>query len=191
MPARDEALQDVFQSLILREVVLAEGLQADLERAKLGPKLGELLQVPASVAIDTFLAAKIGKPGAKVAKALTKAAIIAIFKDENTLAVIREARGMWQRLAGDAESTAHSFCRSAICYAVAGDYDQAEAWLVRAEKLVSDLARPNFIRGLMLGAQGQEDGARHMLESSLSGRAKKVTKERIQGALKALEDLRQ
>src|SRR5262249_20340683 len=85
------------------------------------------------------------------------------------------------------EHTAHSYCRSALCYAVQGNYAEAEAWLLRAEERVADLARPNYIRGLMLGSCGQINEAEAKLRSSLLGRAKDETKKRINEALEAVE----
>ena len=39
-------LEDVFQALILREVLLADGLKADLQVARVAPWLGHLLAKP-------------------------------------------------------------------------------------------------------------------------------------------------
>ena len=44
--------EDAFQALILREVLLAEGLQADIQRAKVADRLGQRLAQPAAVALD-------------------------------------------------------------------------------------------------------------------------------------------
>lgn len=69
-----------------------------------------------------------------------------------------------------------------------GEYRKAEEWLGDAEMLVSDLARPNFIRGMMLGAQGRDELAVVKLSMAIQGRAKAVTKERIHEVLAFAEE---
>jgi hypothetical protein len=121
---------------------------------------------------------------------LTKQAIIAFFKSNGSLYTIRATRGIFSRLFKDREHTAHSYCRTALCYAVQGNYEKAESWLLSAEERVADLARPNYIRGLMLGAQDQLDEGAKKFAQALEGRAKKETKERIGEAIGALNELR-
>jgi hypothetical protein len=181
--------QDAFQVFILREVLLAEGLQGDINMAKVAPWLGGLLAVPASEAVAAFVKSGPAAPVAGSIKKVTKDAIIAMFGSDNRLAAIRTARKWWQQIkpSGDKESTAHSCCRAALAYAVQGQYEKAEEWLADADTLVHDLARPNFIRGMMFGAQGRTDIAVTMLSKALQGRAKDVTKARIQEVLSFAE----
>lgn len=181
--------QDAFQAFILREVLLAEGLQRDINMAKVAPWLGQLLAVPASEAVAAFVNSSPAAPLSGPAKKVTKAAIIAMFKSGNALGAIRTVRKWYQLIkpSGDKETAAHSCCRAAIAYAVQGQYDKAEEWLVDAEALVPDLARPNFIRGMMFGAQGKTGVAATALSKSLQGRAQDVTKERIREVLKFAE----
>ena len=92
------------------------------------------------------------------------------------------------RVFKDREHTAHSRCRTA-CYAVQGHYGKAESWLRRADKLVGDLARPSYIRGLIDGARGDLAGAEARFKESLRGRAKRVTQSRIAEAAEAAGQL--
>ena len=177
--------QDAFQAFILREVLLADGLQRDINMANVAPWLGQLLAVPASEAVSAFVKLSPAALAVGPIKKITKAGIIAAFTSGNVLAVIRTARKWWQQIkpSGDNESTAHSCCRAALAYAVQGEYGKAEEWLADAETLVDDLARPNFIRGMMFGAKGETDCAVTALLKALQGRAKAVTKERIREVL--------
>jgi hypothetical protein len=181
--------QDVFQTLLLREVLLADGLQGDIQRAKLADWLGEQLAQPAALALKYLI--RLGTRGiVSLPSMLTKQAIIAFFKSNGSLYAIRASRGIFSRLFRTREHTAHSYCRTALCYAVQGKYEKAEVWLLSAEERVGDLARPNYVRGLMLGAQGRLDEAAKKLFQSLQGRAKKETKERIAEASQVLTELR-
>jgi hypothetical protein len=179
-----EQAQDAFQALILREVLLADGLRADIDRAKLVDWLGERLAQPTTAVLDYLV--RLGTRGIlSLPRALTKQAIVAFFRADGTLYAIRVTRGIVSRAFKEREHTAHSYCRTALCYAVQGKYDEAEPWLRSAEELVADLARPNYIRGLMLGAQGRLDAAEARLRESLGGRAKAETKARITEAIDA------
>jgi len=170
--------EDVFQTLILREFVLADGLQTDVQMAKVAAWIGPLIAQPAAVAINVFVTTTF-RGNVKLPPGLTKTAIIALFSQANMLYAVRVTRGFWQRLFGSKEKTAHSYCRSALCYAVQGNYQEAQSWLQAAESLVDDLARPRFIRGLMLGAQGNSKQALNELRRAENGRAKKETRERL------------
>jgi tetratricopeptide (TPR) repeat protein len=182
--------QDAFQALILREVMLADRLPGDLQMAKLADWLGEKLAQPAAVALNYVV--RLGTRGIlSLPSGLSKQAIIDFFKANGSLSAVRGLRGLWSRVFRDREHTAHSYCRTALCYAVQGEYVQAESWLKSAEERVGDLARPNYIRGLMLGAQGQLDKAATLLAASLRGRAKEETKARINEAIETLEGLGQ
>lgn len=184
-----EQPQDAFQALILREVILADGLQADIQRAKLADWLGECLAQPTTIAIDYLV--RLGTHGfLSLPRTLTKQAIIKFFRSNGSLYAIRMARGVVSRVFKEREHTAHSYCRTALCYAVQGNYKEAQSWLESAEELVADLARPNYIRGLMLGAQSQLDGAETKFKECLQGRAKHETKARIAEALDATAMLR-
>lgn len=180
--------QDAFQALILGEVLLAEGLQADIQRARLADWLGERLAQPAAVVLDYVV--RLGTRGVlSLPKTLTRQTIISFFQSNGGLYTIRMTRGIVSRLLKEREHTAHSYCRTALCYAVQGNYEEAESWLQSAEELVGDLARPNFIRGLMLGAQGQLESAADSLKKSLQGRAKTETKRRITEAIEVIGQL--
>jgi tetratricopeptide (TPR) repeat protein len=180
--------EDAFQALILREVLLAEGLQADIQRAQLADWLGQRLAQPAAAALDYLV--RLGTQGVlSLPKALTKQAIVTFFKSKGGLYSIRLTRAVLSRMFKEPEHTAHSYCRSALCYAVQGDYAEAETWLKSAEELVGDLARPRYIRGLMLGAQGQLDSADARFKAALEGRAKAETKGRITEAIEAVTTL--
>ncbi|MBI2375128.1 MAG: hypothetical protein HYV07_14115 [Deltaproteobacteria bacterium] len=184
----DEAattIEDVYQTLILKEVLLAEGLKADLEKAKAAEWLGEALSKPASIAVDV-VSAKVNRSTGKLASVITKAAINQMFEGDRALSVIRSGRELWQRVVGDDESTAHSCCRAALAFALSGNYVEAEHWLEKAESHVNDLARPKIIRGLIAGATGRPDDSRRLLTKALKGRAKAETKERIRDAASAL-----
>ena len=93
---------------------------------------------------------------------------------------IRGSRLLWQNLTGNMDSRAHSCCRTALLYALWGDNKEAEKWLGKAERFVQDLARPNYIRGLIEGSQGNLDRAKEFFTISLLGRSKKETKVRIE-----------
>jgi hypothetical protein len=176
--------EDVFQTLILGEVILAEGLQGDLKKAEFTSWLSSVTAQPAAKAIDVLVQLKTGIP---LPSGLSKSAIIAVFREHRLLYAIRTGRGVFSAVFYGKEHTAHSYCRSALCFAVRGDYVEAEAWLKSAEQKVGDLARPNYIRGLICGAQGQLHDAAMRLKASLNGRAKPETKERIRHALSTAE----
>jgi hypothetical protein len=148
------------------------------------------LAQPSAVALDYLV--RLGTRGfLSLPQAITRQAIIGYFKANGSLYAIRVGRGVFSRLFRDREHTAHSYCRTALCSAVRGDYDQAESWLKDAEERVNDRARPHDIRGLMLGAQGQLDEATVKLQESLKGRARKGTKARITEARETLTELQQ
>jgi tetratricopeptide (TPR) repeat protein len=183
-----ERAQDAFQALILREVLLADGLQGDIQKARLADWLGERLAQPATLALDYLV--RLGTRGIlSLPRTMTKEAIITFFQSNGSLYAIRTTRGLVSRLFKSREHTAHSFCRTALCYAVQGNYEEAESWLKSAEERVGDLARPNYIRGLMLGAQGRLADGEARFKESLTGRCKDETRARINEAAEALAQL--
>ena len=167
----------MFHSFILREVLLAEGLKDDLERAGVAAWLGKLLAVPASIAVKTFIVGTAVSPLAGVAAKVTKAAIVAMCTKDRMFGSLREGRLLWQKLklavVSDThpDAAAHSCCRTALCYALLDDRESAEEWLARADELADGLARPNFIRGLMFGSEGRVADAVAALLVALDGRA--------------------
>ncbi|MBW2255210.1 MAG: hypothetical protein JRI25_11500 [Deltaproteobacteria bacterium] len=183
----EPTIRDAFQTLILREVLQAKGLQGDIDTAALVEDIGKSSAEAAAALVGVVAAVRIGKAGGVFVNAVAKEAIIGATKRSRSLSAIRSVRKLVQRVKGTSESTAHSCCRTALCHALAGDYERAELWLLDAERFMGDLTRPNHIRGLMAGANGNPTRAAQLLTQSLDGRAKAVTKDRVREAIALVE----
>ena len=167
-------LEDFCHSMILHEVRLCKGLAEDLNIAKTIQKYGPTL-------LKLMLSSSTPFP------VLEKKLIMEAFKDNSSLKLVREARLLYQRLKGTKESSSHSCSRTALCYALIGEFNTAEKWLKEAEKYISDLARPHYIRGLIEGSNGNQASAISHLERALLERANQATKLRINNALSFLK----
>lgn len=176
--------QDFYHSMILHEIRLCKDLERDFSIAKTLDKTSKIVRKHGHICID--IAFGLFNPEIKTEKnirIIKKTDLITHFKNSFGLAIIRTGRLTWQQISGDKEGSSHSCSRTALCYALIGDYDSAEKWLQRAEQYVSDLARPNYIRGLIQGSRGEPTAAAKYFKIALTGRALKTTKARIEQAL--------
>ena len=180
-PAR--MAHDTFQCLILREVTMADGLLGQINAGDWAERLAPLLGTSAGTLVTAAASGTLGRAGGQLLKPLTKELVVSTLKSGLVLSALAELRGRWRKLVGTKEDLAHSYCRSALAFALVGDYAEAEAWLQRADEQVGDLARPRFIRGLMAGAQSDLGAAKRHLNAALEGRAKPETHARIREAL--------
>ena len=171
-------VEDLLHSIIFKEIQLCKGLEMDLEIAKF---VEDFTLKASKIVIEAALGKiKTGNIYINLAIQLfPKKKLIEHFSAGIGVKSVRESRLLWQQLTGSAESSAHSCCRTALVYALVADYQKSEQWLLRAEGLVQDLARPNYIRGLIKGSQRNLNMTKNYLEISLEGRAYKTTKDRI------------
>ncbi|HEY9696131.1 MAG TPA: hypothetical protein V6D10_02635 [Trichocoleus sp.] len=82
----------------------------------------------------------------------------------------------------------NSCCRSAICHAIVGAYDNASGALYHASRVNDSWARHHHLYGLLHGARNRQEKARYELEQAYAQEPWKESKVRIAQALALLKN---
>ncbi|MBD2772683.1 hypothetical protein [Iningainema tapete] len=176
---------DVFKSMILQEFLLEDRLRSEYNYAEVASWLGNLVKVPASVAVEQFLASGVL---VFVNAGLTQKAIAELVKVKNTTLVIRAVADVLASCKSD-EDNYKSCCRSALCHAIQGSYDWAFGALRVAASKNDNWARHHHLYGLIHGAKGDNERALFELEKALAAEPYAEPRKRIEQARQVVQFL--